>query len=154
MKKRNCVLGCPGVGDSPNPVVAQVPSAEFQIVSEAVFRESLTGGCRVIAPKLLVMAVHAENGNFILDLDHEYRVSLGINILDVPYESAERGDLSLDDGFVVVRNRVVVCNAVRINSARIRFVVGNDLHRRIQITSEICIDGAVAAGVMTEPVQD
>ena len=43
MKERNGVDLCARLGDAPDPVVTQVPGAEFQVVSEAVVGESFAG---------------------------------------------------------------------------------------------------------------
>src|SRR5260370_16573377 len=108
----------------------------------------------MITTKLRVVSVYAKNCNFILNLDHENSVGLGIYLLDVLHERAEGGDLASNDGFVVVGNSVMVRNPVGVNCPGIRFLVGNDVHGCIEIASEVSINRPVAAGVMTEPVQN
>src|SRR5207245_8290360 len=67
MKERNGVDLCARLGNAPDPVVAQVPGAKFQVVSEAVVGESFAGSGGVVAPHLGILAIHTEDRNFILD---------------------------------------------------------------------------------------
>lgn len=56
-------------------------------------------------------------------------------------------------GFIIIGKGVVVRDSFSVLGARVGFLVGNDVHRRIEFACEISINGAISACVMPEPVQ-
>ena len=75
----------------------------------------------MVAPELGILSIGAEYRDFILDLNHQDRVVLGVDLSDVPHESRERLDLPVDDCIRVVGSDIVVADSVRIYGARIGF---------------------------------
>ena len=107
----------------------------------------------MVAPHLGILAIHTEDRNFILDLDHENGVGLRINLHDVLHESAEGSDFAADNRLIIVGCGVVVDNAISVHRARICLLIADNVHGRVQLAGQIAVDSAVPAGVVPEPVQ-
>ena len=89
MKNGQRIFGSARIGNGPDPVAAQIPGAECEIVRKTILSEPLVGNRGVIAPQLGVnMPIFSEDGNLILNLDHKNCVCLGINALDVPHHES------------------------------------------------------------------
>src|SRR5439155_23861925 len=69
------------------------------------------------------------------------------------HESAKDGGFTFQHWFVVIRNCVMMRDAIGVDCSRICLLVGHDVHRRVEVTSEVPINRAVPACVMTEPVE-
>jgi hypothetical protein len=154
VKERQRINGCSGVGQAPDPVVAQVPGAVFEIIRKSMARKFVICCRRVVAPQFGIVTIGTEDCDLILHLDHEYRVCLRVHLLQVLHEGAEPGDFALDHGLVIIRDSIVVRDAVGVHGAWVSLLVGNDVHRSIKLAAEVAIDRARAAGAVSEPVQD
>src|SRR5437588_12780136 len=72
MKNGQRIFGSARIGNGPDPVAAQIPGAECEIVSKTIMSEPLVGNRGVIAPQLGVnMPIFSEDGKLILNLYHK-----------------------------------------------------------------------------------
>src|SRR5205823_13389004 len=102
VKKRKRIFCRARICDATNPVLAKVPGAVPEVISEMVLGESLVRRWRMITPKLGIVSVKAEHRDFILHLNHHNRVRLRIDFFDVVHESAKCRGFLLEYWFVIV----------------------------------------------------
>src|ERR1039458_2935168 len=118
------------LGERANPVRAQIPRTEFQVVAEVVFLESTVCLLRVITKEIGVVPIGAEYGNFGLELDSHHDV-LRIGLAQMLDEGTKGFQLTRDENFGVVGDGVVMNYAFAIDDSRVSLVVFNDVSRSI-----------------------